>query len=174
MLLPRKSEATSEFIVPEDGVYTLELIGFDDPVASSFDADKERIKLKFAVIDDEEYDGVEVHQWYGVSMHVRARLYGVVKALRGGADIDEHEDIDLEDLIGKKVQGTLEQVTKPRRDNPEEKVTFANVVSVAPIRRKKNAVGTGASLDEAKADQRKKQKEADAEDDPFAEDEEVA
>lgn len=173
MLLPRKSESTGDFVVPEDGIYTMELIGFDEPVESAFDPEKQRIKLKFQIVEDEEYDGVEVHQWYGLSMHIRAKLYPVIKALRGGEDIDEDEEVDLEDLIGKKIQGTLEQITKPRRDDASQTATFANLVAASPLRRKKTAVGTGSSVQEAKADQRKKQQEID-EASVWDEDEDVA
>lgn len=162
--LPRKSESTGEFITPDAGVYTLEFMGYDDPVPSSFDEDKLRMKLKFEVVDDEEYEGVTVNQWYGVSMHVRSKLYPVIKALRGGQEIDEDEDINLDELIGARIQGTLDKIEKPDKNDPTRTIEFPVLVAASPIRKKKSPTGTGTSLDAAKADRAAKikaQKEED-------------
>lgn len=145
MKLPKLSLSTGEYVVPEPGSYTMELASYTDPEPSSFDPDKLRFSMTFRIVDDADFEGVEVRQFYGWSMHASSKLFPVIRALRGGAEIDEDDEIDLDELIGRKVVGMVEVVEKPRRDNPAEMARFANVVGVSPLRRKKEAAPAGAT-----------------------------
>jgi len=137
--LPKPSDSTGDFIVPEPGVYTLEFIGFDGPKQSPFDPDKQQIELQFEVVDDDEYTGVKIKKFCGWTMHkTMSALYPIVKGL-AGRDIEDDEDFQLDDCIGTKVQGTIVNVTKPSKRNPGEEVTFANIDSVVAIRRRRQA-----------------------------------
>lgn len=152
--LPKPKE--TEFVVPDAGVYLMEFVAYDEPAPSSFDPDKESIKLKFRIVD-EDYEGVELKQTYGWSTHPKSKLYPVLKALNGGADIDFDEADedgnypDLDDFLNKRFLGTIDTVTKPRRDNPKETATFANLVAASPVKKKKRTEPeTGQTLDQAK------------------------
>lgn len=142
--LPIPSESKAEFTVVEPGVYTLEFTNYDGPMTSNYDPDKETIQLEFTVRDDDEFDGSKIKQYYGFTMHpTMSKLYPVVKALLGGT-IDDDAELELSDLIGRKVLGTIDTVTKPRKDNPKEMSTFARLVSAAPLRRSRSRVAEGA------------------------------
>jgi hypothetical protein len=132
-----KPKLSEDYVVPEPGVYVLEFIGYDNPEISPFDPDKETIKLKFRLID-EDYPGCQVNEFYGWSTHPRSKLYPVLKALNGGTDIDfEKEEFDLDEFIGKHMQGTIDTITKPRKNgNPGETVTFAKLVAASPMKRR--------------------------------------
>lgn len=131
--------ATSDFEVPEPGVYTLEFIGHGEvtQVPSFNDPNKmqDRIRLDFHVTDfdydpdedERDWNGVRVSDFFTVSLHEKAKLTPVVVALRGGVPIEDDEDVSLEDLIGKQLMATLERTEKG----------YAKIVSAAPVRRKK-------------------------------------
>lgn len=138
--LPKPKD--TEFQVPDPGVYLMEFVAYDEPGPSVYDPDKESIKLKFRIVD-EDFEGLELKQTYGWSTHPKSKLYPVLKALNGGADIDFDEPDedgyypDLDDFLNKRFLGTIDTVTKPRRDNPKESATFANLVAASPVKKKK-------------------------------------
>lgn len=134
--LPSPAQSQTEFVLPDPGVYTVEFTDYDGPKPSSFDADKETIELTFTIREDEDYEGQKIRQYFGFSMHPQAKLYGAVKALVGG-EIDEDEELDLDDLLGKRAMGTVTIKEKPRRDNPSEMARFPRIDAFSPIRRKK-------------------------------------
>lgn len=134
--LPSPAQSQSEFVLPEEGVYTVELVDYDGPKPSTFDVDKETIELHFAIRDDDDYDGVKIRQYFGYTMHERSKLYGAVKALIGG-QIDDDDELDLDDLMGKRALGTVTIKEKPRRDNPAEMARFPRLDAFSPIRKKK-------------------------------------
>lgn len=143
MKLPKVADSQGEFIVPEAGVYKMEFTTYDDPVLSTFKkdsgADSWRIKLVFTIHDEEsEYDGVEIFAWYGWTMHPKGKLYPIVKALLG-RDIEEDEEPDLDDLTGKFIMGTLDNVTKTGTDGTAR--TYANLIAASPVRRAKPKTG---------------------------------
>lgn len=134
MKLPKPSDSGGDFVVPEPGVYKMEFTDYDEPVLSTFKKkngdDQYRIKLVFTIRDEEsDYDGEEIWAWYGWSMHEKSHLYPVIKALLG-RDIEDDEEPDLDELLGKFIMGTLDNKTK---DNGK---TFANLIAASPVRRK--------------------------------------
>jgi hypothetical protein len=138
MKLPSPSSSTSEFIVPDAGVYKMEFTDYGEPVLGTFKKangeDAYRIKLVFTIRDEEsEFDGADIYAWYGWSMHPKAKLYPIVKALVGGEIADDDEP-DLDELIGKFIMGTLDVVTK---DSETGKRTYANLIAASPVRKKK-------------------------------------
>lgn len=135
--LPRPSESTGDFIVPEPGAYNVEFTDFEGPLESTKFPGSQSVKLEFEILDDEEFEGVKIKQYYGWSMHKsRSRLYPVVKAMMG-RDIEDDEDVELDDLIGAKVVATLSVGERPDRNDPSKKFTFAQIDSIAPVRKKK-------------------------------------
>lgn len=141
MKLPKLTKSTGEFKVAEPGVYKMELVSYTEPVEDRFNPDRQRFSMTFSIIEDvqgdDEFAGCEVRQFFNYSMHERSKLVPVVQALLGGAEIDEDAELDLDDLIGRRVIGTVVISEKPRRDNPAEMARFANLASAAPIKKKK-------------------------------------
>jgi hypothetical protein len=139
MKLPKPSDSSADFIVPDAGVYKMEFTDYDEPTLSKYKnertgEDQYRIKLVFTIRDeDSDFDGVDIYAWYGWSMHPKAKLYPIVKALVGGEIADDDEP-DLDELIGKFIMGTLDTVTK---DSDTGKRTYANLVAASPVRKKK-------------------------------------
>jgi hypothetical protein len=139
MKLPKPADSTADFVVPDAGVYRMEFTDYDEPALSKYKnertgEDQYRIKLVFTIRDEEsEFDGVDIYAWYGWSMHPKAKLYPIVKALVGGEIADDDEP-DLDELIGKFIMGTLDTVTK---DSDTGKRTYANLVAASPVRKKK-------------------------------------
>lgn len=150
MRLPKPSASTSEFVVPDAGVYTMEFTDYNEPEISMYKKangeDQWRIKLVFTIRDDDDYAGEEIWAWYGWSMHPKAKLYPIVKALLG-RDIDEDEDPDLDDLLGKRIMGTLDNVTKTTENGTK---TYANLVAASPVRKAKVKAPTSAASREEK------------------------
>lgn len=134
-VLPSRNQSKGDFQIPDEGVYTAEFTAYGEAQVSQFDANKQRIELTFTIVDDDDFDGVEVKQWFGLTMHEQSHLYPVVKALLG-EEVDPDDEIDLEDLIGKRCQIAVVHKTKPRKDGSGE-ATFANIDSATPLRRKK-------------------------------------
>lgn len=170
MKLPKPSDSGSDFVVPDAGVYRMEFTDYDDPVLSTFKKqngdDQYRIKLVFTIRDEEsEFDGAEVFAWYGWSMHPKAKLYPIVKALLG-RDIEDDEEPDLDDLTGKFIMGTLDNVTK---DTDSGKRTYANLIAASPVRKKKTDAKPAP-----KAAKPEPEPVADEDDDELWDDEEVA
>lgn len=168
MKLPRVVDSHGEFIIPDPGVYQMEFAAYGEPQPSRFDDGKLRIPLTFRICDGDEFDGAEIRQWYGWTMHPQSRLYPVIKALLG-RDPEEDEEIDLEDLIGRRIMGTVEIVEKPST-NGNGTARFANLVAAAPVRRKAKggAPAPANSLSEAK---RRRAEEFEADDDTWDDEE---
>lgn len=129
----------------EEGIHKMRLTGVSDPVLSSFKKpngdDKWQVILTFQIDDeDSDSDGEELRFYASISMHPKSNMYPVVKALLGGQEIDADQEIDLDDLIGKHVLGTVTHVQKPSRNNPGQMATFANLTGFAPLRKKKKTV----------------------------------
>lgn len=141
MKLPKLSSSTGEFVVPEPGVYKMELVSYSEPEQSTFNPDKLRFSMTFTIIEDvqgdDEFAGCDVRQFFGYSMHPKSNLYPVVQALLGGGEIPDDVEIDLDEMIGRRILGTIAITEKPRRDNPSEIARFANLASAAPIKKKK-------------------------------------
>lgn len=135
--LPKPSESQGDFTLPDPGMYTVEFIGYDGPEQSTFDPEKSIVWMRFNIINDDDFQGTEIKQLYGWSMHpTMSKLYPVVKALNGG-QYDDDAELDLDDLIGNTMLATVEHIEKASRNNPGEMRTFARITGAAPVRRKK-------------------------------------
>lgn len=140
-VLPKPSDSTADFIVPDAGVYRMEFTKYEGPSLSTFKNDKGedqyRIKLFFCIRDEEsDFDGQAISAYFGYSMHpTMSKLYPIVKALLGH-EPDEDEDVDLDELVGKFIMGTLDNKTK---EKDGQKRTYANLIAASPIRKKKAA-----------------------------------
>lgn len=139
MKLPKVADSQAGFVIPDAGVYKMEFTDYDDPVLSTFKStsgnDQYRIKCVFTIRDeDSEFDGVEVFAWYGWTMHPKGKLYPIVKALLG-RDIEEDEEPDLDDMVGRFIMGTLDNVTKTGSDGQPR--TYANLIAASPVRKPK-------------------------------------
>ena len=99
------------WILPDEGFYTFELTGVREPRTepNRYKPDEMRtsVALEWTIRNDEDYEGVDFLNFYTLSLHEKATLTKYVKALRGGADFEEDEDLDLESLVGKKIQGVI-------------------------------------------------------------------
>lgn len=135
--LPKPSESQGDFTLPDPGMYKVEFVGYDGPEQSTFDPEKSIVWMKFNILEDEDFQGTQIKQLYGWSMHpTMSKLYPVVKALNGGT-YDDDAELDLDDLIGNLMMATVEHVEKASRNNPGETRTFARITGAAPVRRKK-------------------------------------
>lgn len=137
--LPKPSESQGDFVLPDPGMYTVEFTEYEGPQQSNYDPNKQVIYLKFNILNDEEFQGLQIKQLYGWSMHpTMSKLYPVIKALNGGT-YDDNAELDIDSLIGRTMLATVEHIEKPSKNNPGDKMTFARITGAAAIRRKKKA-----------------------------------
>lgn len=150
--LPKPSESTGDFIVPEPGVYTLEFVRFEGPRETTYEGKtREVIDLFFEIMDDDEYAGVELKRTCGWTMHkTRSTLYPIVCALFG-REIADDEDANLEDVIGTQVDGTIVNTSKPSRNDPSKTMTFANIDAIAKKRGRRRTESSENPFKEDKA-----------------------
>lgn len=124
-------------LIPE-GVYTFELAakGEDEPVNPTYDPSgkKKRAKFTFVVVDDEDYEGKLVHQWWNISLHERAPLRKVVDALMGGR-LDKDTRVTAEKLLGRRMKATLRH--EPSKSSPDK--IYPKLESPLPLRKRKSA-----------------------------------
>ncbi len=104
-------QSGTDWVLPDEGFYTFELTGVREPRTepNRYKPDEMRtsVALEWTIRGDEDYEGVNFLNFYTFSLHDLATLTKYVKALRGGQPFEEDEDLDLEDLIGKRIQGTI-------------------------------------------------------------------
>jgi len=150
------SEANREWKqLPEDSGYILRIDAMDDPQPSpwdNFDKDgnllppKWQTVVHFTVVDydDPQYIGQEIRDYFGISMHTKAKFYKLVKAAMGG-DIDISWKPNPADLIGKTVVATLEN----KNPNSEGRV-YPKIVATSVNRKKQDysTVGNEPVVDE--------------------------
>lgn len=122
----------SDIECPPEDTYTVKFVQHSDiqQMENSFKPGqmKNVIYLSFVIVDreyDPEFDerdwnGFEIRELFTVSLSERARLYPFVKALRGGGTIEEGEDVEIGDLIGKTIKATINKSEKgwPKLDAP--------------------------------------------------------
>ncbi len=168
-----KEQAEQDFVLPDEGYYVLKLVGEDDPKPSQFDKPKGsgnfplRCNLKFEIVKnaidgDDEFAGEEVGLFVGLDLEPWRddSVYHVLVALEPGEEPDAGSD--TRDYWGRQCVGEIKHVKKASSKEPGKTVTFANVVSVKPYKKKKAAAEP-------------KPKPVVADDDPFdGEDEDAA
>lgn len=119
-----KPAAELGFGLVDEGNYTAKFTGYTRPEQGRYGL---VTRLKFEIVDDEDFEGSVLEQLYGVESK---KFYNAVKALAGGEYPEDGGDLD--DYIGSHVSITVVQVEK----NGD---TFSNVETVLPSRRKKKA-----------------------------------
>lgn len=143
--LPRRAESTTEFVLPDEGTYSLVLDRLSEERPSRF-ADKDgnfppEQEFYFKIINDEDFDGCELRDYVrtntfydGSGAGQPAKAYVVAKALLG-PEFDPDEPPDTDDLVGLKCTATVVHKKKVQPDGTTR--TFANLTGYAPLRRKK-------------------------------------
>lgn len=120
-----------------EGVYTFELAskGPDEAVSAQYDPQgkKTRAKFTFIVVDDNDYEGRVVHQWWNISLNDRAPLRKVVDALMGGR-LERNTRV-TQALLGKRMTATLRY--EPSKTNPDR--LYPKLESPLPIRTRRKA-----------------------------------
>lgn len=157
LAIKRHDRDLGEFRVPDTDWYEMEFSKRGEPQPSKF-PDKAtgdyplRVQITFTIIDpapddaddDEEYyDGVEVTGWFGLegNANKKSDIVHLIAALRGGEEVGEDEDLDLDEFLGQRCRGRIDHTRKPSTNDPTKMLTFANVVEVAPLKRRKKGAG---------------------------------
>jgi len=92
-----------DFVLPEEDTYTLKLVDKDpdEPVAAEFNKTgkpKFRAKFKFEIVDDDDFGGTVINQFYTISLNEKSNLLPVVRALVG-RDLEPTDRIGWEDGV---------------------------------------------------------------------------
>ena len=145
--LPRREESTTEFVLPDEGTYTLVLDRLSEERPSKFE-DKDgnyppEQEFYFKIINDEDFDGCELRVFVrtntfydGSGAGQPAKAYLIAKALLG-PDFNPDEPPNTDDLVGLKCTGTVVHKKSMALDGTPR--TFANLTGYAPLRRRRQA-----------------------------------
>src|SRR5690242_3705988 len=102
---------SNRYKIPDEGSHIGTLVDVEDKglQPNPFQKDKNgQPKLRHqAVLDWELPDGSKLREWQTVSLHEKANLTKVVKALTGTTPSDE-EEVDLTNLVGEKCRLEIE------------------------------------------------------------------
>lgn len=143
-----REDAPSEYRVPDEDFYVVELIGNDDPVPSQYQ-DKAtgefpmRVNLKFKIVSDLqgdlEYEGCEVGKFVGIDINPndKGSILHVMNALDPAAEVEA--GASLAPFLGKRMIAEITHTTKPRKNRPGEFATFANIAGYKPNKKAKKA-----------------------------------
>lgn len=116
-----KSSQTTDYPVPDEGVYVFELKAVREPTTApnTFPGRegtmRTSVPLLWVVRDDEDFGGMEVLNFYTLTMgntQMPSKLRPFVKAMLGREIDDENDAIDLEGLVGRRIQATVSHYTK--------------------------------------------------------------
>lgn len=142
--LPRKEESTSEWLLPDEGNYTLILDRLSEERPSKFE-DKDgnyppEQEFYFKIVNDEDFDGVELRVYVrtntfydGSGAGQPAKAYLIAKALLA-EKFDPDNPPDTDDLVGLKCTGTVVHKKSMASDGTTR--TFANLTGYAPLRKR--------------------------------------
>lgn len=145
--LPRREESTTEFLLPDEGTYTLVLDRLSEERPSKFE-DKDgnyppEQEFYFKIVNDPDFEGVELRVFVrtntfydGSGAGQPAKAYLIAKALLG-PEFDPDEPPDTNDLVGLKCTGTVVHKKSIASDGTPR--TFANLTGYAPLRRRRAA-----------------------------------
>lgn len=144
-----REHAPSEYRVPDEDFYVVELIGNDDPVQSRYQ-DKAtgefpmRCNLKFRVVSDLqgdlEFADAEVGLFVGLDINPndKGSILAVLTALDPTADVEPGSSIAP--FFGKQMIGEIVHTTKPKKNGaPGETSTFANIKGFRAVKKQKKA-----------------------------------
>ncbi len=145
--LPKREESSSEFVIPDEDVYTIVLDRLSEERTGKF-ADKNgdyhpEQEFYFKILDDEEFAGCELKVYVrtdtfydGAGAGQPAKVFLIAKALLG-ASFDPDVPPDTDDLVGMKCRGTIVHKKVIGADGSER--TYANIASFSPMRQRKPA-----------------------------------
>jgi len=157
--LPRREESTTEFVLPDEGTYTLVLDRLSEERPSKF-ADKNgdfppEQEFYFKIINDEDFEGCELRVFVrtntfydGSGAGQPAKAYLIAKALLG-PEFDPDEPPDTDDLVGLKCMGNVVHKKSMASDGTTR--TYANLTGYGPLRRRKKqaqAVAEAEDIDD--------------------------
>lgn len=89
--------------------------------------------------DAYEHVGQEHWHWTSVSMGAKAAMRNHIEAFLG-RQVDWDEDVAVADVIGRRAIATVDYPVKPNGDKSDRR----KIVSMAPYRRRQEAVAVGA------------------------------
>ena len=113
--IPSVQNSNRSFEPIPDGVYDLEITTISDPFDSTFDGKtKKQVIIEFTIVNDADYQGEKIREYYTISMHEQAKMYGLAKAVFG-ASLDKTKSIRPSWLMNKRIRGLIE-TPEPRDD----------------------------------------------------------
>jgi len=145
--LPKREESSSEFVIPDEGTYTLVLDRLSEVRPSKFE-DKDgnyppEQEFYFKIVNDEDFAGVELRVFVrtntfydGSKTGQPAKSFLIAKALLG-TEFNPNQPPDTDDLVGLKCTGTVVHKKSVALDGTPR--TFANLTGYAPLRQRKQA-----------------------------------
>ena len=106
--IPSVQNSNRSFEPIPDGVYDLEITTISDPFDSTFGGKtKKQVIIEFTIENDPEYSGQTVREYYTLSMHEQAKLYGLAKAVFG-RELDVTQAIRPSWFMNKHIRGLIE------------------------------------------------------------------
>ena len=160
--IPKASESTAEFKLPENGTYTAVVLDIDPPTLSQ-QSGKQQQLFKWeliAMFDDEDTEWVDEFADKGTVLHDYvniesffdgggdptrvSKLYKIAKALRG-PELDPEDAGDTDDFKGMKAILEIEQGTKTMGANAGQ--PKAVITAYKYIKRKKAQAKPDVELD---------------------------
>ena len=146
-------KAAGTFLVPDEGFYVMTLDDWDEPIRSSY-IDKDsgeypwRVNLKFKVVkevgDDDAVNadgtnvvGATVSKFVDVDLNPNAKgsIWQVLVALDPANEPEPGGAIEV--YRGKQLIGEVVHKVKDDKQNPGQKLTFANMGAVKAIKKAK-------------------------------------
>lgn len=129
----RSESGTGDYLLPEEGEYIGEFLGWTEPMQSKFINKKTGefpwvIALRYRLTDFDDDPDYEIRTKLFDPDYTRDRtLEENLKALLQ-RERDDDEPVELSDLIGRKVRLFVEHVTKPGTNG--DPMTYANISKV--------------------------------------------
>lgn len=145
--LPKREESSSEFIIPDEDVYTVVLDRLSDERMGKFPDKNGELhpeqEFYFKILDDEEFSGCELKVYVrtdtfydGSGAGQPAKVFLISKALLGSS-FDPDSPPDTDDLVGLKCRATVTHKKVMGTDGSER--TYANISSYSPLRARRQA-----------------------------------
>lgn len=151
--LPKPEQAVRDYLLPAEDQYTVVLDHLGEVTPSKF-ADKDgnfplEQSFFFKIVDDEEFDGVELRvfvrmSWWDGSVGQPSKSYLIAKAMLGD-QLDYDNPPDTDDLVGMRCKANVVHKSSVGTDGGTR--TFANLTGWAPMRRRKQVVQEAEDID---------------------------
>jgi hypothetical protein len=146
--LPKREESSSEFVLPDEGTYTVELDRLSEERVGKFE-DRDgnyhpEQEFYFRIVDDPDFEGCELRVFVrtdtfydGSGAGQPAKAYLIAKALLG-PEFNPDEPPDTEDLVGRRCMGNIVHKKSVALDGSTR--TYANLTGYAPLRKARGSV----------------------------------